>query len=347
LLRREPVSLETWPAWRPRLREWIEDRSRRADPAFDAASTFMKSQSDAAGELPRPLADDSLAWYLLGRAHLLEGHQGDKRRAAEAAERDCRKCIELDPQFARGHRSLALALLVQSHPLDTQSPRAQEAQQEMQRARELDPQLKFKSLQAFAAAWHDNFPRAEKLYAEAVAEDPEDIGHALSLAATVVRNQQHAGSRAAAIAPLVAQHRDDGTLLCFYALALAIDNDAKGAVEQLRRARELGVDPAEVFDPKLIEAIEEAARPGPIEILKWSAMCFFIAYSAVMAVMALAGVILGSFTRGTGVLRLLPVEPLEVVSGGQVVRTASEPWLARLYAVSLVFGPAAFPSNWS
>jgi Zn-dependent protease with chaperone function len=67
-----------------------------------------------------------------------------------------------------------------------------------------------------------------------------------------------------------------------------------------------------------------------------------VIYAGVMAVMALAGVILGSYTRGTGALRLLADEPVEVVPGGQVVRSPSEPWLARLYAVSLVLGLILF-----
>jgi Zn-dependent protease with chaperone function len=41
-------------------------------------------------------------------------------------------------------------------------------------------------------------------------------------------------------------------------------------------------------------------------------------------------------------LRLLPDEPVEIVGGGQVVRSANEPWLARLYGVSLVFGLVLF-----
>jgi Zn-dependent protease with chaperone function len=342
LLSREPITIESWPVWRERLLEWIDDRSRGSNAAFEAACDFIKSQVTGAEALPPPLADDSLAWYLLGRHELQTGHRSDKGRAAQDAERDFRKCIELDPQFARGHRSLALALMVQNNPGDVHSPRAQEAQRILDRARELDPKLKFKSLPAYVAVWHDDFPRAERLYAEAVAEDPADLGSALGLGAAVLQNKNHAGPRAPVIAPLVERHGDDGTLRCFYGLALAVDDNAKAAVEQFRRARELGVDPSQVFGEKIVETVEQAARPGPIEILKWTAVWFLSIYAGVIAVMALAGVVLGSLTRGTGVLRLLAAEPVEVVAGGQVVRSPAEPWLARLYAVGLVFGLILF-----
>ncbi len=342
LLRREPIALETWPAWRQRLLAWIEDRSRRSDAAYDSASDFMKSQENSEGGLPPPLTDDSLAWFLLGRAQLRAGRTGDKKEAAQAAERDFRKCVELNPEFARGHRSLALAIMLQTTPFDTHSPQAQEAQRIIDRARELDPKLKFKSLLAYVAVWHEDFQRAEQRYIEAVAEDPEDLGSAQGLSAVVLQNKNHAGPRAPVLAPLVDRHRDDGALRCFYGLALAIDDDAKGAVEQFRRARDLGVDPTELLGEQVVKSVEQAARPGPIEILTSTAAWFLSIYAGVIAVMALAGLVLGSFTRGTGALRLLADEPEQVVAGGQVVRSPAEPWIARLYGVSLVLGLILF-----
>lgn len=342
LLRREPITLETWPRWRPRLLAWIEDRSRRSDPAYEAATDFMKSQENSDGGLPAPLTDDSLAWYLLGRAHLRAGHKGDKKQSAQAAERNFRKCVELDPEFARGHRSLALAIMLQTGPLDTQSARAQEAKRILDRARELDPKMKFQALRAYVAVWNEDFQQAELYYAAAVAEDPEDLGSAQGLGAVVLQNKNHTGRRAPVLAPLVDRHRDDGTLRCFYGLALAIDDDAKGAVEQFRRARQLGVDPSEVFGEPVVKSVEQAARPGLIEILMWTGVWFLAIYAGVIAVMALAGVVLGNFTRGTGALRLLADDPEEVIAGGQVVRSPAEPWLARLYGVSLVLGLILF-----
>ncbi|MBI3863457.1 MAG: M48 family metalloprotease, partial [Planctomycetia bacterium] len=305
-------------------------------------SQFIKSQTSSEGALPPPLAEDAFAWYLLGGARLRESQEGDKQQAPRAAERDFRKSVELDPQFARAHRSLALSLMLQVPPSDVQSPQAQEAQRELDRARELDPGIKLKSTLAFAAVWHKDFPRAQQRYAEAVAEDPDDLASALGLGAAVLQNANHAGPRAPVIRPLVERHGDDGTLRCIYGLTLAHDDDAKAAVEQFRRARELGVDPSEVFGKQLVDSVEQAARPGPIEILKTTAVWFLSIYAGVIAVMALAGVVLGSFTRGTNIMRLLANEPMEVVSGGQVVRSPSEPWLARLYAVSLVLGLILF-----
>jgi hypothetical protein len=292
--------------------------------------------------LTGPLEADYLAWYLLGRAYGRDGKDGNKLQAAQSMERACRKSVELEPQFARGHRNLALALLLQVRPGDAAAPQTQQAQSAIDRARELDPNLKFQGLYAYAAMWHDDFAAAERHYAAAVAEDPADIHAALGLSFAILRNTNKQGLRAPLIAPLVNRHADDGTLRCFYGLALAIDGQPRAGLEEFRRARELGVDPATLFDPRTLESVEDAARPGLIEIVFWTAVGFVVIYGVVMVLMAVAGVALGSFTRGDGVLRLLPDEPVEIVGGGQVVRSASEPWLARLYGVSLVFGLVLF-----
>src|SRR5262245_35034596 len=72
ILKKEPITLETWPAWRVRLSDWIQDRGTATDPAFDAARKFIKSQAGDKDELSKELANDYLALYLLARASLLE-----------------------------------------------------------------------------------------------------------------------------------------------------------------------------------------------------------------------------------------------------------------------------------
>jgi Zn-dependent protease with chaperone function len=75
----------------------------------------------------------------------------------------------------------------------------------------------------------------------------------------------------------------------------------------------------------------------------WGGIAFVGFYACVIGGMALAGVILGSLTRGAAALQLLSDEPLQqVVEGGQVERTASEPWLTHLYALGLVCGLVLF-----
>lgn len=342
LLRAEPISLDNWVVWRRRLLDWMGDLTRRTDHAYEAAGKFVESNTSADGELVPPLNEDSLAWYLLGRSRMKGNSAAEIIQKAQVAEKLFRRSIELDPKFSRAHRSLAAALLVQTKSGDQSSSQGQEAERELQLTRELEPGLKLKSVYAYAALVREELTLAEQLYQEAVAEEPESVTNALALASCILRNQQHAGPRAAPIAALVAQHADDGTLACLHAVALSMDGDPRTGAAELKRARTLGVDPAEVLQPDLVNAIETAARPGLLEILKWIGIAFVAVYAFVMGAMALAGFILAKWTRGAEALRLLGDQPLEVVPGGQVARTEGEPWLARLYAVCLVFGLILF-----
>jgi Zn-dependent protease with chaperone function len=69
---------------------------------------------------------------------------------------------------------------------------------------------------------------------------------------------------------------------------------------------------------------------------------FAVIYVVVMVVMALAGLVLAGRTRGTRALELLGTAPGELVTEGQVSRTASESLLARVYALALMLGLMLF-----
>src|SRR5262245_20904839 len=73
LLKKEPITLETWMTWRGRLLDWISDRGKGTDPAFEAGRKFARSQANDKEELSAPLAKDALAWYLLAGAYADEG----------------------------------------------------------------------------------------------------------------------------------------------------------------------------------------------------------------------------------------------------------------------------------
>src|SRR5262245_38975889 len=70
LLKKEPLSETTWPAWRRRLSDWFGDKSRSTDAAYRAAEKFVRAQQTADGALPPALAKDHLAWYFLGGSYL-------------------------------------------------------------------------------------------------------------------------------------------------------------------------------------------------------------------------------------------------------------------------------------
>ena len=228
LLRKEPITLQTWPAWRARLLAWIGDRSRRADTAFKAAWTFIQSQADAQGSLPPALAKDQLAWYFLGSAYLYEESKtSDPIQSAAKAEKALRRSLELDPGFARAHRNLAMAILFQA-PRGQADPRAQEVNGELREAGRLDPELPLNLENGRVAFVNQQFAEAEKFFQKVLRETPDDLGIAMGLAMAVVQNRQRPGPVAPRIQELVDRFPNSGELACVNSLAL-------GCGQSLRR----------------------------------------------------------------------------------------------------------------
>jgi Zn-dependent protease with chaperone function len=354
LLRQEPITLASWPAWRQRLRSWISDPSHRTDAAYNAARAFVKDQAKENGELLPPLAEDALAWYFLGSAYILDRAPGaDLHRQAARGEAALRRSLQLDPAFARTHRSLALALLLQdpSGGGPAPVPRGQaglpgskraEARKELAEAQRLDSSLKVKWVEAQAAFLQKNYAEADRLAQEARREDPDNPDIARLAAASLLANQSRSSPRAPAIKTMIDRFPDDGVLICMYALALAGDDDPRTAVRELDRARRLGVDPVQVFGPELVQRIEEQGQPSLVERFAWILLAFAGFYVVVMLLMAGGGVLLASRTRGIRALQLLGAHPDEMITEGQVVRTSQEGSLARLYALALVAGLILF-----
>ncbi|MBL8798928.1 MAG: hypothetical protein JNM56_33900 [Planctomycetia bacterium] len=108
LLKREPLTLETWPAWRERLLRWIHDKGQGTDPAFDEGRKFVRAQVNDQGELPEALAKDFLAWYLLSSSYYLdEPKDADRIAEAKKADQALRKSLELKSDFGFAHRRQA------------------------------------------------------------------------------------------------------------------------------------------------------------------------------------------------------------------------------------------------
>jgi Zn-dependent protease with chaperone function len=81
------------------------------------------------------------------------------------------------------------------------------------------------------------------------------------------------------------------------------------------------------------------STPGGFWLLM---MWFFIAYGVVIALMFLGGLMLAKLTRGPRALDLLGAAPDTLVGQGQVVRTAHESWLTRLYVLALLLALVLF-----
>jgi Zn-dependent protease with chaperone function len=345
LLQQEPVSLQTWPAWRKRLSDWIEDRSDNTTAAYDAAWTFMKSQATSTGKLPPPLDRDAFAWYLLGRA--FETDAGNDRTGGPAtyskAESALRQNLALDPNFARGHCHLAVVLMRTANPKqDEGRQRLAEAAKELESARRLNPRLPFlAALDGELALMQDRPAQAEGFFREALREEPRPEFAAGVAWALILK--KGGGDRAKRMEDLVRQFPDDGRLACVHAVCLAQDDHLYAAGQELRRARRLGADPATVLPGQISQEIEKGARTWVLlGDFGWLLLVFTAVYAAVMGLMAGFGYVLAQRIRGSRALVLLGEEPQELVLHGQVQRSGAESTLSRLYAFGLFLGLILF-----
>jgi Zn-dependent protease with chaperone function len=351
LLEQEPFTVRTWPTWRQRLLDWIEDRSESTTPAYRAGREFMKSQAGPSGKLAPPLAGDAFAWYLLGGAFLRDADE-DKTRASALyakAEGAVRQSLALNGKFARAHVVLAAVLMRSANPQQAAGaqaaadPRLVEASKELQTARRLDPKLFILPGQEGELALRQNRPaQAEQSFRVALREDPRPE-YAIDVAWAVILNNDIQGDRAKRIEDLLQQFPDSGQLACFNAVCLAQDGRVYAAGRELRRARRLGADPAALLPGQVAQQIEQEA--GTWLLLGdfgWLMLALTAFYALVMALMALFGYALALRTRGTRALSLFSKEPTELVSGGRVLHTQTESILARMYTFSLFVGLILF-----
>ncbi len=339
LLRREPVTRGNWPTWRGRLLAWIGDRSHNTDAAYEAARTFTRREASADGQLTGPLAGDALAWYFLGNSYYQQMPEGaDLSVEAEKAEKALRESLRLDPKFARAHRNLAVVLSVLDKGAAAVRDRSEEARRELDEARRLDPALPLKGIEGQIALRQKRFADAERLFAEALVEDPDEKRYYFAQALALMNNPQRPGKRAAAVKALLDRAPDDGDLVALYGFTLAEEGDPRGALREFECARKLGGDPGKFVPPQVLREIEEAGAPGVWERAGLVAVVFAGVYAAVLLFMACGGLLLAGMTRGTRALGLLGAAPDELVASGQVTRTSGESWLASLYALALAAG---------
>jgi Zn-dependent protease with chaperone function len=362
LLRKEPLNEKSWPAWRERMLSWIDDKSQQTDAAFEAASRFVRSQSPDGISLPAPWADDFFAWYQLGNSHLRDSASIKKNPIAtgQSAESAFRQCVRLNPKFARAYRNLARATMLQAEnsPPNTRSPRAPirparvnpaaEARHALDRARTIDPQL-FLGLEEGQLALHEKrFLDAQRHFEQALSEYPQRSEIARMVAISIVGEKTQVAARVADIKKLCDRFPQDGTLACYHALALAMGNDAAGAARELDRAKRLGVNPNEVITPGVVTAIEHEVAAAPDHRgrsrswLLWLAIGYAAFYIAVPIIMAIVGLVLAQFTRGTGALQLLSGSAEELVTEGHVQRVGRETLLTKCYVLALFVGLVLF-----
>lgn len=351
-LRRDPFTIRSWPIWKERLKLDLNESNLTGSPGFDAARKFVRSQTDARGNLGRGLDRDGLAWFLLGHSYWLNATNAAGRRTSlEEAEKALRRNRDLEPKFGPAHYYLARTIW-RREELDSQTgdnPRRQierlkEARKELDKTRELDSAWPTLSPidKAHLALQAQDYADAEKLFVKALKENPETSSLAQQAARAVILNKQRKASRSPAIRPLVEQFPENGVLASWHGYALALDGDFKGAAKELQRARSLGTDPTDIMPATDVRQIENAARTKPRELFLWIMGCFLGFYAVVMAIMAGAGLLLARRTQRPLALDLLGRPPDQLVNQGQVVRTPQERGLTKLYSVALVLSLVLF-----
>jgi Zn-dependent protease with chaperone function/Flp pilus assembly protein TadD len=340
LLKREPLSLNTWPVWRARLIGWLDDPGDGSTSAFLAAWVFVTELAMPDGRLPPTLEKDAFAWYLLGSALL--NSEGENRQRAEQA---LRRSLELDAKNAHAHARLGFALL-RPGPGDAgaPNPHLEEAARELAEARRLAPQASFLlPYEGELALAQRRYGEATELFERALRQHPQEVNLAQALGVAIVSDRAYSGKRATRLQQLTEQFPEDGELACLHAMALAEDDSFLAAGRELRRARRLGIDPDQALPGGIARQIEERALPWMILAgFGWTMLGFTAVYAVLILLMAAGGLVLAGLTRGDRALGLLGAEPDALVAEGQVVRSGGESALARLYALALVGGLILF-----
>jgi Zn-dependent protease with chaperone function len=349
LLAKEPINEASWPTWKPRLTDWLGDPGRSTEAAYKESYRFLIGMADNVGSLPARFDKDYLAWYLLGSGYL--NKQPPLEEDLRRAERAIRRTIEIKPDFARAHRYLALALMFQVKPQPNEpagmnfnlDPRLAEADRALKEAGRLDPGLPLAGYEGLLALRRgQNIAVALGLFEKALKSEPEASAWATYVAECVLLDK-NVKNPTARIQPLVARFPEDGVLASFYALSLALENRMRESADELARARKLGTDPAVILSQRIVNQIEEAGKPGLLELFLKVMMWFAIVYAGIMLTMAGFGLVLAMMTRGTGALDLLKKQaPEQLVQEGMIARVSGETVLARLYGFALMIGLILF-----
>lgn len=349
ILRGEPFTRQSWPQWRLRLLSWIGDRSQATDAAFDAAREFFGREVGEGQSLPEWLNGDAYAWYVWNGA-LMRREAADpaaRHKLVDQAEAAIRRSLELDPQFARAHRNLATTLInrgmIGPRPgaLAAQEPDFAAIQQSLDTAVRLEPDLPLSFERGLLAFVRKDYVGSERLFRQALVDYPDQPGIVKQVARAVSSQGAPTAGRtwASAVEPLVQQFPDDTELRAHLTLALARDGRFVDAADQIERIRKLGGDPAEFLGQESVNEIESGALPG--RLTRWP-LWGVGGYLAIMALMAVGGVLLAARTRGAKAIDLLARPTEELVQFGQVARGGRESLLARLYMLGLMVGLVTF-----
>ncbi len=334
MMAKEPISRATWPTWRSRHLEWLYDRTNKTKEFDEALAEFVRQEAQAhQGTLPDYLAQDAVAWSLYGGALLSEKNPASIEKNVAQAEAAFRRSIGLDAKFASPHGGLAAAIISQTFQAEKSKAAGREAllnqaEQEIEIYAKLDSRSRPAFFRGVLAMARDNPGKAEPWFRQAMDDRPESEHAAIWYARAIVGQERRSGTFAQATEPLVKRFPEEGELQVLHAVALARDNRLGDAAAALEKARKLGADPGRMIGVKTVAKIEELSRPSVVVRFLWAMAYFAAAYGAIIALMALAGVLLGLFTRGG-------VPPADGGFGAAHDPYARQSGLKKIYILSL------------
>jgi|GEM_PF-1160728 len=267
LLEQQPLAAETWPVWRERFLLWYDDRSGATDDLDTQLANFVGQQFNAAEKtLPPPLADDAIAWHLLGSYFMQTEDSPDPGATLQAAESAYRRGLEIDPGFGGTHSALAYALIYQTLVArDTLSAAEKEkrlnaAEQELARAQERRPGFRPAAIQGMLAFAREQYAEAERALRQAMEDYPRSEGIASWYLQALFAAGEPDRQWSEASAPIAERFPEHGTLQALHAGALLHDGQYAEAGRALDRAEQLGVQPQQTLGTKAVEQIRKLAK---------------------------------------------------------------------------------------
>jgi Zn-dependent protease with chaperone function len=278
LLRAEPITVENWSRWSPRLQEWSGEHFNAAGPAFIKAFEFVKlwqakSPNDRRKAPWKTVEDDAVAWMVLAGSILHDAKPSKGPVAvAKDAEKPAQESIRRNKNLAHSHYYLSWALAQQqTTPPEKGGParpdvnRLRDALKELKIAQELAPTAPWMTnadaggLAMKAKKWDD----AETYLQQALQESPENVELARPLAQAIVeQGQERAQHSTSAVNmdTLVKRFPNDGIIAAFNARSLSLLHKEDAAAAEIDRARQLGAEPEKLIDPGLVRHLDDTAK---------------------------------------------------------------------------------------
>lgn len=288
LLENEPMTIQNWQTWRLRLYKWAPGVFDYSQAAFAAGREFVRSHSNEKDELPPPLSTDPMAYYLLAGSLAERAHKETEslqyKLMMRRAELIARKSVAFDPTFAYAHRLLGWTFVLQS---GDNRMLLQDAQRSFFEAKQRDQLIEMAPVYGDLHAFSGNYVEADKHYRSAFDRFPENEPFAWKFAYNLLNFNESKGDKIFKAQLVVKRFPKIGGFYAIRAAVYARFEEYQFALEDLKMARELNVNPADIIGAETVANIEIRKQPAWLAYLYPFAMSGVIAYGALVTSLAL------------------------------------------------------------